>query len=112
MAITPKCLVEPVVLTTVNLTYYTASKGVTIIDKMTVLNMSANYQTLIVYLIPSGVSPSGNHIIIKNLIIAPSETYDLTKVSGHVLNTGDSIQALAGAASVLSFRVSGREVMI
>lgn len=112
MAITPKCLVEPTILTTGNLTYYTASKGVTIIDKVTVVNLASTYQTLIIYFIPSGASPSGDYMIIKNLIIAPSETYDITKISGHILNTGDYIQAASNSSVALSLRVSGREVMI
>ena len=112
MAISPKCLIQPVLLTATNANYYAVTKGVTIIDKMTVVNVTTSYATLTVYLVPSGITAAGTHRIIMALSIAPSETYEVTKAEGHVLNTGDSIQAFSGTASALSFRVSGREVLI
>jgi hypothetical protein len=112
MAISPKCLIEPTLLTASNASYYTATKGVTIIDKMTVTNVTTLYETVTVYLVPSGITPAGSHRIAMAISIAPSETYEFTKAEGHVLNTGDSIQAFSSTASALSFRVSGREVLI
>ena len=112
MAITPKCLVEPVFLTTADVQYYVASKGITIIDKLTVYNVSALYQTLNINLVASGGASSTTNRIVGVFTIAPGETYEFTKIEGHILNTGDSIHSLASANSALSLRVSGREVMI
>jgi len=112
MAISPKCLIEPTLLTASNASYYAVTKGITIIDKMTVTNVSANFTNITVYLVPSGATPSGTHRIAMAITINPSETYEFSKVEGHILNTGDSIQAFASAASSLSFRVSGREVLV
>jgi hypothetical protein len=112
MAVTPKCLVEPVLLTTANVNYYTVGKGATIIDKMTVINVTAFDDVITIYLVPSGGSAGSSNRIARNLRIAPDETYEFSKVEGHILNIGDSIMAVAGNASALSFRVSGREVAL
>jgi hypothetical protein len=112
MAVTPKCIIEPTALTVSNAIYYTVNKGLTIIDKVTVVNVTTSYAAITIYLVPYGVTPSGIHRIIKALTIAPGETYEFSAIEGHVLNTGDSIQAFSDTASALSFRVSGREVAL
>ena len=114
MAITPKCLIEPTLLTASNTNYYAASKGLTIIDKMTVVNTSTTlFISFTIYLVPSGTAAAASHhAIIKSFTLSPNETYECAKAEGHVLNTGDSIHAAAGTTANLSFRVSGREVVV
>jgi tetrahydromethanopterin S-methyltransferase subunit D len=114
MAVTPKCIIEPSLLTASSATYYTAPTGtITIIDKMTLVNTSATlFLAVTIYLIPAGVTPAGSHVVLKAFTLSPNETYEVAKIEGHVLNTGDFIQAFAGTTNLVSFRVSGREVVI
>ena len=113
MAVSPKCLLEPSLLTTSTFGYYAVNKGVTIIDKMTLVNTSSTLFIIVsVYLVPSGITLSNTHAIIKSFTLSPNETYEVAKAEGHVLNIGDSIHAIAGTGSLVSFRVSGREVAV
>jgi len=91
-------------------TQYTAVNCKTIIDKATVTNTSANNATLSVNLVASGGSPSASNLIVDARAIAPDETYSLPELVGQVLEPGSFISTLAGTASALTIRFSGREV--
>jgi hypothetical protein len=49
-------------------------------------------------------------LIIKNKTLLPSETYTFPELVGHVLQPGGFISTIAGTASAINIRSSGREV--
>jgi hypothetical protein len=54
---------------------------------------------------------AGNiNLITKTKTIQPSEVYTFPELVGQVLNRGDFISTIAGTASAINMRVSGREV--
>lgn len=110
MAITPKTLISSQQLTNSNATYYTATNVKTIIDKMTLVNTTSGAVTVTVDLVDSGESAGVAERVISARSIAAGETYTCPEVVGHILNSGDSIQALASASTSITIRCSGREV--
>ena len=91
-------------------TQYTASNVVTIIDKFTATNYSASAATISVNLVTSAGSAGNNNLITKTKTLQPSEVYTFPELVGQVLNNGDFISTIAGTASAINMRVSGREV--
>ena len=81
-----------------------------IIDKFTVTNTSAGNVAISVNLVTSGGSAGASNLIIDARTIAPDETYTCPELVGHVLEAGGFISTLAGAATSLTIRCSGREV--
>lgn len=92
-------------------TQYTAVNCTTIIDKFTCTNTSAGNVIFTVNLVTSaGVAGVANRVLGPRSI-APNETYACTEVVGQVLLAGDFISTLASAATSLTIRVSGREIL-
>ena len=91
-------------------TVYTATGVTAIIDKFTATNYSATAATISVNLVnPSGTA-GNNDLIVKTKTLQAGETYTFPVLVGHVLRPGGFISTLAGAASAINIRVSGREV--
>lgn len=107
--ITPRVLVPGVQLTASNATYYTATNVRALLDKFTVLNTSASAATLSMWFVHAGGSASDATQVIKAKSIAANTTDTLAEVSGHILEAGGFVVAVASAATALSLRVSGRE---
>ena len=110
MAVTLKVLVPPKQLENAQTTQYTATNVKAIIDKATVTNTSANNVTLSVNLVTSGGSAGSANLIMDTRTIVPDETYLCPELVGQVLEAGSFISTIAGAATSLTMRVSGREV--
>jgi len=91
-------------------TQYTATNCKTIIDKATVTNTSAANATLSVNLVTSGGSPGVSNLIMDERAVAPGESYTCPELVGQVLEPGGFISTLAGTASALTIRFSGREI--
>jgi hypothetical protein len=81
-----------------------------IIDKFTVTNTSAGNVAISVNLVTVSGSAGASNLIIDARTIAPDETYTCPELVGHVLEAGGFISTLAGAATSLTIRCSGREV--
>lgn len=107
MTVTVTALVETGYANNAETTVYTATSKRTIIDKFT--GYSAAGGTLTVKLIPSAGSASAANVVASKTFAA-GETYTFPELVGHILNPGDFISELAGAASTVVRRVSGREV--
>lgn len=109
MAVTAKCLLEAKFAEGAQTTQYTAGTGVrTIIDKFSGYNGTAGAVTLTVNIVPSGgAAGAGNVKVSKSL--AAGEAYTFPELVGQILNTGDFISTLAGAATSVVIRISGRE---
>lgn len=90
-------------------TMYTATGVRTIIDKFTGYNPTVGAVTLAINLVANaGSAGATNLVTLKSL--AAGETYTFPEVVGHVLESGGLISIIAGAATSIVVRASGREV--
>ncbi len=91
-------------------TQYTATNVTTIIDKFTATNYSATAASISVNLVTTVGSADNINLITKTKTLQPSEVYTFPELVGQVLNPGSFISTIAGTASAINMRVSGREV--
>ena len=91
-------------------TQYTATNVTAIIDKFTVTNTTGTAATLSVNLVASGGSASSSNLVMDTKSVAANSTYTSPELVGHILTTGSFISTVAGTASALTIRASGREV--
>lgn len=110
MAVKGITLVEGTQISNATTTYYTSTNKRTRIDKMTVCNSTAGAQTFDMHIVPSGGSASASNQIVDGKSVGAGETYLCPEAVGHWLEPGDTIQAVASAASALSLVASGIEV--
>ena len=110
MTVTVKVLVPAQTAANTQSTVYTATGVTAIIDKFTATNYSATAATISVNLVTSGGSAGNDNLIVKTKTLQASETYTFPELVGHVLNPGGFISTIAGTASAINIRVSGREV--
>jgi hypothetical protein len=110
MTVTVKNLVPSKDVANSQTTQYTANGVTTIIDKFTATNYSATAATISVNLVTVSFSAGNSNLITKTKTLQPSEVYTFPELVGQVLNPGDFISTIAGTASAINMRVSGREV--
>jgi hypothetical protein len=110
MTVTVKNLVPSKDVANSQTTQYTANGVTTIIDKFTATNYSASAATISVNLVTVSFSAGNSNLITKTKTLQPSEVYTFPELVGQVLNAGDFISTIAGTASAINMRVSGREV--
>ena len=110
MTVLVKNLVPGKTVENVQTTQYTATNVTTIIDKFTATNYSATAATISVNLVTTAESAGNQNLITKTKTLQPAEVYTFPELVGQVLNPGDFISTLAGTASAINMRVSGREV--
>jgi hypothetical protein len=111
MTVTVKVLIPAKQVENTQTTQYTASNCKTIIDKFTVTNTSAANVTIGVNLITSGGSAGASNLIVDTRAIAPDETYTFPELVGQALESGGVISTIASAATSLTIRASGREIV-
>lgn len=110
MTVTVKVLVPAKTVENAQTTQYTATGVTTIIDKFTATNYSLLAATISVNLVTTAGSAGNQNLITKTKTLQPSEVYTFPEIVGQVLNPGDFISTIAGTASAINMRVSGREV--
>ena len=110
MTVTVKVLVPAKTVENAQTTQYTATGVTTIIDKFTATNYSAAAATISVNLVTVAGSAGNSNLITKTKTLQPSEFYTFPELVGQVLGVGDFISTIAGTASAINMRVSGREV--
>ena len=110
MTVTVKVLVPAKTAEDAQTTQYTATGVTAIIDKFTATNYSATAATISVNLVTAAGSASNDNLIVKTKTLQPSETYTFPELVGHVLAPSGFISTIAGTASAINIRVSGREV--
>lgn len=110
MTVTVKVLIEAKTAEASQTAQYVASGVTTIIDKFTATNYSAVAATISVNLLPAATAAGNNNLITKTKTLQPSETYTFPEIVGQVLANGDTISTIAGTASAINIRASGREV--
>jgi hypothetical protein len=82
----------------------------TIIDKFTATNYSGSAATLSVNLVTQFDAAGNQNLIVKTKTLQAAETYTFPEIVGHVLAPGGFISTIAGTASAINIRSSGREV--
>lgn len=109
MSVAAKPLISAQFALNAETTMYTASGVRTIIDKFVGYNSGAAAVVLAVKLvIVGGTAGTSNTLIVKSL--AAGETYTFPEIVGNVLDVGGFVSVLAGTASAVVVRASGREV--
>lgn len=91
-------------------TQYTSTGVTTIIDKFTATNYTASPATLSVNLVASAGSAGNSNLITKTKTLLAGEVFTFPELVGQVLNPGDFISTIAGTASAINIRASGRVI--
>jgi hypothetical protein len=110
MAVTVKVLVPAKTAENTQTTQYTASGVTAIIDKFTATNYSATAATISVNLVTAASSAGNENLIVKTKTLQAGETYTFPEIVGQVLAPSGFISTIAGTASAVNIRASGREV--
>jgi len=110
MTVTVKVLVPAKIVAATQTTQYTATGVKAIIDKFTATNYSGSAATISVNLVTVSGSAGDLNLITKTKTLQASEVYTFPELVGQVLGVGDFISTIAGTATAINMRVSGREV--
>ena len=110
MAVTVTPLISAKLAENAQTTQYTAVNCTTIIDKFTGTNTSGANVTISVNIVPNGGTAGGTNLVVDTRTIAPNETYTFPELVGHVLPPSGFISTIAGTASAIVIRASGREI--
>jgi hypothetical protein len=110
MTVTVRVLVPAKFAEATQVTQYTANGVTALIDKFTATNISASAATISVNLVTNAGSAGNTNLITKTKTLQASEVYTFPELVGQVLGNGDFISTIAGTASAINIRVSGREV--
>ena len=110
MTVTARVLIPAKIAENTQQTQYIANGVTTIIDKFTATNYSANAATISVNLVTVAGVAGNDNLIVKTKTLQPSETYTFPEIVGQVLNAGDFISTIAGTATAINIRASGRQI--
>jgi len=110
MAVYVKVLIPAKTAENSQTTQYTATSVTTIIDKFTATNYSAVAATLSINLVTGGDTAGNHNLITKTKTLQASEVYTFPEIVGQVLAASGFISTLAGTATSINIRASGREV--
>ena len=91
-------------------TQYTSTGVTTIIDKFTATNYSGSAATLSINLVTTAGSAGNSNLITKTKTLQAGEGYTFPEIVGQILGSGDFISTLAGTATAINIRASGREI--
>ena len=110
MTVTVKVLIPAKTAENAQTTQYTASGVTTIIDKFTATNYNTVAATISVNLVTVADTAGNQNLITKTKTLQPAEVYTFPEIVGQVLAPGGFISTIAGTASAINIRASGREV--
>ena len=110
MTVTVKVLIPAKTAENSQTTQYTSTGVTTIIDKFTATNYNTAAATISVNLVTAADTAGNQNLIVKTKTLQPSETYTFPEIVGQVLAPGGFISTIAGTASAINIRASGREV--
>ena len=110
MTVTVKVLIPAKTAENTQVTQYTATNVTTIIDKFTATNYSATAASISVNLVTAAGSAGNDNLIVKTKTLQPAETYTFPEIVGAALASGGFISTIAGTASAINIRSSGREI--
>lgn len=110
MAVSTRVLIPAKIAENAQTTQYTATNVTAIIDKFTATNYSATAATISVNLVTISGTAGNDNLIVKTKTLQPSETYTFPELVGQVLASGGFISTIAGTATAINIRASGREI--
>jgi hypothetical protein len=110
MTVTATVLIPAKIAESSQTTQYTSTNVTTIIDKFTATNYSASAATLSVNLVTGGDTAGNQNLIVKTKTLQPAETYTCPELVGQVLTNGAFISTIAGTATAINIRASGRVI--
>jgi len=110
MTVIVKTLIPAKIAEVTQVTQYTATGVTTIIDKFTATNYSAVAATLSVNLVTAAGTAGDLNLIVKTKTLQAAETYTFPEIVGQVLMANGFISTIAGTATSINIRASGREV--
>lgn len=110
MTIVVNVLIPAKIAEATQTTQYTSNGLKTIIDKFTATNYSASAATISINLVTSADTSGNQNLITKTKTLQPSEVYTFPEIVGQVLNAGDFISTIAGTATAINIRASGRQI--
>jgi hypothetical protein len=110
MAVITRNIIPAKTAEDIQTTQYTATNVTAIIDKFTATNYSGTAATISVNLVAVSDSAGDDNLIVKAKTLQPSETYTFPELVGQVMNPGGFISTIAGTASAINIRASGREI--
>jgi hypothetical protein len=110
MTVTAKNLIPAKVAEATQTTQYTAVNVTTIIDKFTATNFSASSATISVNLVTYTDTAGNQNLITKTKSLGASEVYTFPELVGQILSPNSFISTIAGTASAINIRASGREI--
>lgn len=107
MAFTPKKLVQGTLLTTSAVTLYTCPANTRVsITKVSVCETSGAARTVTIHIVASGDTAAAKNKVTNVKTLDANESTDLNEAK-HILEAGDTIQALADANTAVAIQVSG-----
>ena len=110
MAVTVTVLIPAKTAENAQTTQYTSNGVQTIIDKFTATNYSASAATISVNLVTAAGSAGNDNLIVKTKTLQAGETYTFPEIVGQILAPSGFISTIAGTASAINIRASGRQV--
>ena len=110
MTVTVTVLIPAKIAENSQITQYTSTGVTTMIDKFTATNYSALAATISVNLVTTAGSAGNLNLITKTKTLQPSEVYTFPEIVGQALAPGDFISTIAGTATSINIRASGRQV--
>lgn len=110
MTVTVNVLIPAKIAEATQTTQYTSNGVRTIIDKFTATNYSGSAATISVNIVTTAGTAGNENLITKTKTLQPSEVYTFPEIVGQVLNSGDFISTIAGTASAINIRASGRQI--
>ena len=110
MTVTVKVLIPAKIAEATQTTQYTATNVTTIIDKFTATNYSASPATLSINLVTAADTAGNQNLITKTKTLAAAEVYTFPEIVGQVLMASGFISTIAGTATAVNIRSSGREI--
>jgi len=110
MAVTVSNIIPAKTAENTQTTQYTSNGVQTIIDKFTATNYSGSAATISVNLVSPADTAGNGNLIVKTKTLQASETYTFPELVGHVLPNNGFISTVAGTASAVNIRASGRLV--
>ena len=110
MTVTVRVLIPAKTAENTQFTQYTANNVTTIIDKFTATNYSATAASISVNLVTAAGSAGNDNLIVKTKTLQPAETYTFPEIVGAALAPSGFISTIAGTASAINIRSSGREI--
>ena len=110
MTVTVKVLIPAKIAENIQTTQYTATGVTTLIDKFTATNYSAVAATLSVSLVTAADAAGSQNLIVKTKTLQAGETYTFPEIVGAALAPSGFISTIAGTATSINIRSSGREI--